>query len=117
MTKSLSDEKQAKLAKLVRYLERRGVVVSPARTSSFDGVKRAMTLPHKPTVLNVRHELSHYLDFKRYGEAYYSRFSQFEREEMVLERLSRNRIWSTLNDLERRWSVLYPLSRSGGQVF
>jgi hypothetical protein len=106
-----------KLAKLARYLERRGIVLNPALNGSFDGVRGAMTLPRSPTILNVRHELSHYLDFKRFGADYYTRFSSFAREELVLERLRKNRVWNTLNELERKWSDLYPLSRPGGQAF
>jgi len=106
-----------KLAKLARYLERRGIVLNPARNGSFDGARSVMTLPRNPTVLNVRHELSHYLDFKRFGSDYYTRFSSFAREEMVLDRLRKNRVWNTLNELERKWSDLYPLSRPGGQAF
>lgn len=106
-----------KLAKLQRYLERRGIYLDPARNGSFDGVKGVMTLPQNPTLLNVRHELSHMLDFRKYGKDYYRRFTSFEREEMVLDRLMNNRIWGSLNDAERNWSLLYPFTRPGGQVW
>lgn len=106
-----------KLGKLQRYLERRGIYIDPARNGSFDGAKGIMTLPQNPTVLNVRHELSNMLDHKKYGDDYYRIFNQFEREEMVLDRLRNNRIWDNLNEAEQNWSTLYPLTRPGGQTW
>jgi len=106
-----------KLAKLQRYLERRGIALDPARNGSFNGVKGILELPPNPTVLNVRHELSHMLDFRKYGKDYYKRFNSFEREEMVLDRLMKNRVWDNLNDAERNWSLLYPFGRPGGQMW
>ena len=40
---------------------------------SFDGVKGIKTLPKLPNQLNVRHELSHLVDFRKYGNDYYER--------------------------------------------
>ena len=80
-------------------------------SGSFDGVRGVMTLPKNPTILNVRHELSHILDYRKYGDDYYRLFSQYEREEMVLARLKNNRIWNKLNETEREWSLNYPSTR------
>jgi len=92
-------------------LDRRGVWLTEGVNGSFDGVRGVMTLPRNPTVLQVRHELSHFLDFQEYGDDYYRLFNSFEREEMVLDRLMNNRVWGTLNDAERDWSLLYPFTR------
>ena len=100
-----------KIPALVRYLDRRGVWLTEGVNGSFDGVRGVMTLPRNPTVLQVRHELSHFLDFQEYGDDYYRLFNSFEREEMVLDRLMNNRVWGTLNDAERDWSLLYPFTR------
>ncbi|MFN7875399.1 MAG: RHS repeat-associated core domain-containing protein [Pirellula sp.] len=93
---------------LVKYLERRGIYLHEGINGSFDGVRGVMTLPRNPTKLNVRHELSHMLDYFRYRDDYYVLFTRSEREQMVLERLKNNRIWDKLNDAERDWSVNYP---------
>jgi hypothetical protein len=64
-----------KLRQLVSYLERRGVSVygtegNPRFIARVDGTGM-MELPANPTALQVKHELSHYLDFKELGfEAY-----------------------------------------------
>jgi hypothetical protein len=76
-----------------------------------------MELPQNPTVLNVRHELSHMLDFRKYDKDYYTNFNSFEREEMVLDRLMNNRAWDNLNETEQAWSLLYPFTRPGGQAW
>ena len=78
---------------------------------SFDGVRAVMTLPRNPTKLKVRHELSHMLDYRKYGNDYYKLFTSAQREEMVLERLKNNRIWVKLNNAERDWSLKYPSTR------
>lgn len=100
-----------KIPGLVRYLDRRGIHVHEAVNGSFDGVRGVMTLPRNPTNLNVRHELSHMLDFRKYGDDYYKLFTPAQREQMVLERLKNNRIWDKLNDAERDWSLKYPSTR------
>lgn len=70
-----------------------------------------MPLPRNPTKLNVKHELSHMLDYRKYADDYYQRFTAMQREQMVLERLKSNRIWDKLNEAERQWSLKYPLTR------
>jgi hypothetical protein len=97
-----------RIPSLVKYLNRRGIYLHEGINGSFDGVRGVMTLPRNPTKLNVRHELSHMLDFRRYGDDYYVLFTRAEREQMVLERLKDNRIWDKLNDAERDWSIKYP---------
>ncbi len=84
---------------------------SETGNGSFDGVRGVMTLPRNPTNLNVQHELSHMLDFRKYGDDYYKLFTPAQREQMVLERLKNNRIWDKLNDAERDWSLKYPSTR------
>jgi hypothetical protein len=100
-----------KIPGLVKYLDRRGIYVHEAMNGSFDGVRGVMTLPRNPTKLNVRHELSHMLDYRKYGDDYYKLFTPAQREQMVLERLKNNRIWDKLNDAERDWSLNYPSTR------
>jgi hypothetical protein len=100
-----------KIPSLVNYLEKRGIQVHEGINGSFSGVKGIMTLPRNPTVLNVKHELSHFLDWMKYKDDYYKLFTQAEREQMVLDRLKNNRIWDELNDAERAWSLQYPSSR------
>ncbi|MEO8497435.1 MAG: zincin-like metallopeptidase toxin domain-containing protein [Planctomycetota bacterium] len=102
-----------KIPALIKYLDRRGIYFHESVNGSFDGVRGVMTLPRNRTVLNVRHELSHMLDFLKYGDDYYRIFNQFQREQMVLERLKNNRIWNKLNDAEREWSLHYPSTRLG----
>lgn len=96
---------------LVKYLDRRGIYLHEGINGSFDGVRGVMTLPRNPTRLNVRHELAHMLDYRKYGDDYYKVFTPAQREQMVLERLKNNRIWARLNDLERDWSLRYPSTR------
>ena len=96
---------------LVKYLDRRGIFLHEGMNGSFDGARGIMTLPRNPTRLNVRHELSHMLDYKKYKDVYYTKFTPAQREQMVLERLKNNRIWDQLNDLEREWSLNYPSTR------
>ncbi len=100
-----------KIPALVKYLDRRGIYLHEGINGSFDGARGIMTLPKNPTRLNVRHELSHMLDYKKYGDAYYTKFTPAQREQMVLDRLKSNRIWDQLNDLEREWSLNYPSTR------
>jgi len=100
-----------KLPMLVKYLNRRGIYLHQGPNGSFDGVRGIMTLPRSPTHLNVRHELSHLLDYRKYGHKYYQNFSHYEREQMVLIRLKDNRVWDKLNDVERQWSLNYPLTK------
>lgn len=66
-----------------------------------------MYLPENPTVLDVKHELSHWLDYKQLGFEKYSQLSRVQREELVLERLQKNRIWQDLNQLEIEASIEY----------
>jgi len=106
-----------KIPTLVKLLEKHGIWLTEGPIGSFDGVRKVMTLPKNPTVLNVRHELSHFFDWQKYGDDYYKLFNQFEREEMVLDRLMRNGWWDKLNDAECSWSLLYPFTRKGGQTW
>lgn len=100
-----------KIPALAKYLDRRGIYLHEGVNGSFDGVRGVMTLPRNPTMLNVRHELSHMIDYRKYGDDYYNLFSPAQREQMVLERLQNNRIWDKLNDQERDWSLNYPSTR------
>lgn len=100
-----------KIPALVKYLDRRAIYLHEGVNGSFDGVRGVMTLPRNPTKLNVRHELSHMLDYRKNGDDYYELFTSAQREQMVLERLKNNRIWDKLNDRERDWSMRYPSRR------
>jgi len=109
----------------VQYLEKRGIHVYGTEGNPkfvgmwdvgcgmwdvgcgmWDGTGQ-IYLPEAPTVLQVKHELSHYLDFKNLGVQEYVKLSRYKRELLVLERLQKNKIWSELNDLEREFSVGY----------
>ncbi len=60
------------------------------------------------TVLQVKHELSHYLDYKRLGLENYTALSTFEKEHMVLERLrNKKKFWNQLSLEERLFSEKY----------
>ena len=100
-----------KIPALVKYLDTRGIYLHEGVNGSFDGVRGVMTLPRNPTRLNVRHELAHMLDYRKYGDDYYKLFTPAQREEMVLDRLKNNRIWNKLNDAERDWSLSYPSTK------
>lgn len=100
-----------KLQNLVKYLERRNVSVfgtdkSPCFIARADGSGQ-MLLPAHPTALQVKHELSHYLDFKKFGFENYFKMSRLDRERLVLERLQNNRVWNNLNEAERQFSIEY----------
>ena len=71
-------------------------------------------LPKNPTVLQVKHELSHWLDFKQLGLGAYSKLSVYQREKMVLDRLQGNRMWKDLNQLEKEFSLHYVEKIRGG---
>jgi hypothetical protein len=100
-----------KLQQLVPYLEKRGVSVygtegNPRFSARRDGTGM-MELPANPTELQVKHELSHYLDFKNLGFEPYKDMGRTGREAAVLGRLQSNRIWSTLNPAEQKFSIDY----------
>jgi hypothetical protein len=102
---------QEKLQKLVPYLERRGVSVygtegNPRFTARADGTGM-LELPANPTALQVKHELSHYLDFKNLGYEGYRDMGRTAREASVLDRLQSNRVWSQMNQAERDFSIGY----------
>ncbi len=100
-----------KIPALVKYLSRQGIYLHEGVNGSFDGIRGMMTLPRNPTMLNVKHELSHMLDYRKYGDDYYKIYTSAQREQMVLDRLKKNRMWYRLNDLERDWSVNYPSTK------
>jgi hypothetical protein len=66
-----------------------------------------MLLPENPTALQVKHELSHYLDFKEAGFEAYRDMGRAARESSVLDRLQQNRIWNELNNAEKDFSIDY----------
>jgi hypothetical protein len=108
---------QEKLPKLYEYLRKRGADIQPipigAQGPGFRACdprtgKPTLYLSNNPTVLEVKHELSHYLDCKKLGVEKYSSLSRLEKEQMVLDRLRHNRIWQqVLNDRERDFSKAY----------
>ena len=98
-----------KLSMLINYLEKRGTYVygtigDPYFTGRRNGALQ-LYFPERPTILQVKHELSHWLDFRRLGYEEYSKLSVYQREKMVLERLQENRIWKDLNQFEKDFSV------------
>ena len=100
-----------KLQQLAGYLERRGIQVmetggNPAFIGRTDRTGTIL-LPRNPTELQVKHELSHYLDFRNLGFEAYRNLGRAGRERSVLERLQGNRIWGTMNEAEKRFSIDY----------
>ena len=100
-----------KLPTLVNYLNKRGVNVygtnaAPCFIGRSNGAHH-IYLPENPTVLQVKHELSHWLDFKKLGFNNYAKLSKYEREKMVLDRLQTNRLWNDLNNFEKDFSINY----------
>ncbi len=100
-----------KMRQLVQYLEKRGVSVygtggNPSYTARADGTGM-MLLPENPTVLQVKHELSHYLDHRNVGFDAYRDMGRVGREQSVLNRLENNRIWTQLNAREQSFSRGY----------
>ena len=116
-----------KLEQLVKYLSKRGVGIyetkgNPKFVAKWNGTGE-LYLPAAPTVLQVKHELSHYLDFKnklakspttKEGVQSFVEMGRFGREQSVLERLKNNRIWEALNDSEKKFSVNYVESLKTG---
>jgi hypothetical protein len=100
-----------KLQQLRNYLERRKVQMmattgNPAFLARIDGTG-TMFLPANPTVLQVKHELSHYIDFRNLGFEGYIDLGRAGREMSVLNRLKRNRCWEQMNATERAFSIKY----------
>lgn len=103
-----------KLTSLVNYLDRRGVSVygipsdkDPYFIAFPNGTSPQIFWPATPTVLQVKHELSHYLDYKNLGFDAYAKLSRYDREQMVLDRLQSNRLWIGLNEIEKQFSIDY----------
>lgn len=109
-----------KIDQLVPYLEKRGVTVMETKGNpSFSGnwdATGVMKLPANPTELQVKHELSHFIDFKnqinqaptiREGVQSYVDMGRLGREQSVLDHLQNNRVWSELNNMERSFSIDY----------
>lgn len=101
-----------KLKNLVNYLEKRNVNVYGTNTAPCfvvwpDHRPCQIYFPENPTVLQVKHELSHWLDYKNLGKDKYISLSRYERENLVLQRLQKNRLWKDLNKLERDFSGQY----------
>lgn len=94
-----------------KYISLRGTHVYATNAAPcFIGRKNGINhiyLPENPTALQVKHELSHWLDFKRLGYDEYSKLSTYQREKMVLDRLQNNKIWGDLNQLEKDFSLNY----------
>lgn len=104
---------QDEVRQMVGYLERRGVAVIEAinnpgfRARNINTGRSEIHLPANPTALQVKHELSHWLDCKRLGVEKYSQLSILEKEQMVLDRLKNNRVWQQLNIEEKAFSEQY----------
>ena len=98
----------SKVRALVRFMKKHDIYLYEGRVCGFDGDKKKMSLTANATVLNVKHELCHFIDWKKYKERYYTDFTKTERERMVLERLKKNRIWNRLSEKERDFSLNYP---------
>ena len=57
--------------------------------------------------VQVKHELSHYLDVNKLGFEAYKDLGRAGRAISVLERLQGNRVWGQMNEAERVWSIDY----------
>jgi RHS repeat-associated protein len=103
---------EGKLQQLVPYLNKRGVSVFET-TGNARYVARAdgtgtMYLPANPTTLQVKHELSHFLDHRRLGFERYSEVRSSARESWVRSRLMQNRSWDDFNPAEQDFTIRYP---------
>lgn len=103
-----------KLFQLVSYLEKRDVnVIGTHGNPGFRSInihtgKSEIHLPENPTVLQVKHELSHWLDCKRLGIEEYNKLSTLQKEQMVLDRLrNKEEFWKQLSMKEQEFSVKY----------
>ena len=67
-------------------------------------------LSRNPTILEVTHELSHYIDFRNLGLQGYINLGRTGRELSVLGRLQGNRLWGALTAEEQIWSIDYASS-------
>jgi hypothetical protein len=83
-----------------------GTEGNPGFLARADGTGQ-MLLPARPTNLQVKHELSHYLDFRNMGYEAYRDMGRAAREASVLKRLQANRSWPTYNEAERQFSIDY----------
>lgn len=88
---------------------------NPAFIGKWDGAG-VMKLPANPTELQVKHELSHYIDFRnsinqadsvKEGVQNFVDMDRLGREQSVLDRLQNNRIWNQLNEAEQSFSIDY----------
>lgn len=78
------------------------------RAMDPDTGKPTVYLWPNSTALQVKHELSHYLDCKRLGPENYSSLSPLQKEQMVLDRLqNKKKFWNKLNMKEREFSIDY----------
>ena len=66
-----------------------------------------MLLPENPTILQMKNELSHYLDFKELGYESFVELGRPGREALVLQRLQQNRSWNEFNAGEQAFSINY----------
>ena len=103
---------EGKFQQLVPYLNKRGVSVFET-TGNARYVARAdgtgtMYLPANPTTLQVKHELSHFLDHRRLGFERYSEVRSSARESWVRSRLMQNRSWDDFNPAEQDFIIRYP---------
>ncbi len=102
-----------KRVQLAEYLRKRDVDIlitngNPAFQAFNPATGRsALYLPLEPTVLQIKHELSHWLDCRNMGVEKYSRLNRLEKEQMVLDRLRKNRMWDDLNAAEKKFSETY----------
>ena len=106
-----------KLKRLIAHFEKNGtdVVCTFNQKQAWFQARNPETgrptlgFPPRPTVLQVRHELSHWLDCKTLGVDKYAKLSEYHKEQMVLDRLKQNRIWSNgvTNRSERDFSKKY----------
>ncbi len=113
-----------RLAKLGRYLERRGFSLRlddarlPAeKGGGFIAKSREILLRSDASKSQVWHELSHYLDFKRLGPNAYGRLSYpLGREQNVYDLLRRSRHWDMMS-LWDRALLETRIERLGGRIW
>lgn len=102
---------EQKLRQLVQYLEKRNIYVyetkgNPAFVARANGTGQ-MYLPANPTTLQVKHELAHFLDFRKMGFEKYNQLGRVGREVSVLRSLQSNRSWRYFNTQEQVFSINY----------
>jgi RHS repeat-associated protein len=105
---------ESRIPTLRRHLERRGIelvtdadaLLPGSKAAGFNAETRQLFLRSNPTRMEVQHELVHFLDYQRLGEAAYYARPQSVREQVVFDVLSNNtKRWEGYTEAQRAAAV------------